>query len=64
MGRRAKEHKEEENTKIEMSIFEFLNFKKLASKKDVTFGCNITKDCNYIVECDNKDFMLQLGYVL
>ena len=43
----------------EMSIPEFLNFRKLAMPK-ISFSCDIWHG-KYFVECDRK-FMSQVGY--
>lgn len=44
---------------IEMSIPEFMNFRKLALPK-ISFSCDIWKG-KYFVECEKK-FMATLGY--
>jgi hypothetical protein len=59
MGRRKKIKPEDK--RIEMSIPEFLNFRALAVKKNIMFMCDFNKG-NYIVDCKDPNFMLQIGY--
>ena len=47
--------------KIEMTIPEFLSFRKEALKAHIAFFCYIISGCKYIVEADDK-FLTYLGF--
>lgn len=47
--------------KIELTLSEFLNFRKVALQNKVKFLCTITAACTYIVEAPAK-FLSQLGF--